>query len=330
MPARVVECNLCPKHCKIGIGQSGDCRIRINIDGKLRAVTFGYPVAVHEDPVEKKPFYHYFPGKKILSLATVGCNMHCKNCQNWEISQANPEDVEAYHLPPADLVSVALRRNIPLIAYTYTEPLVYYEYTYECAELAKAKGLRSAIVTAGYCNDAPARALFKVIDAMTLDIKAFDESFYREVCGGGLKPVLNTLVIAKEEGVWVEVSNLVIPNMSDNMTKIRDLVRWVRENLGKDTPLHFLRFHPQHLLRNLPPTPVSTLERAWEVAKEEGMDYVYLGNVPGHETEDTKCPHCQKGIIIRDGYYLRELFVSDDGTCKFCGGKISGRFGSPR
>lgn len=326
----IVQCTLCPKGCRIGPGQSGDCRIRINVDGKLLAVTFGYPVAIHDDPVEKKPFFHYYPGSRILSVATVGCNMHCKNCQNWQISQANPEDVEAVRLEPKRLVDLALQEGIPLIAYTYTEPIVFYEYTYETAAIAKENGIRSAIVSAGYANEAPMRALFKVVDAATIDVKAFDEQFYREICDGGLRPVLNTLLIAKEEGAWLEVSNLVIPGLSDDLGKIRELVRWIKKNLGPDTPLHFLRFVPHHKLRNLPPTPVSTLEAAWKLALDEGMHYVYIGNVPGHEAENTRCPSCKKVVIERVGYRLGRVSVTERGECAFCGGVIAGRFGSPR
>lgn len=328
---KTVQCQLCPKQCRIEPGQAGDCRIRINLDGTLRAVTYGFPVAVHIDPVEKKPFFHYYPGERILSVATVGCNMHCKNCQNWQISQANPEDEEAYALPPQRLVGLAVQENVPLIAYTYTEPIVYYEYTYESALLGKRKGLRSSIVSAGYANEEPMRALFKVVEAATIDVKCFDERFYREVCDGGLRPVLNTLLVAREEGAWLEVSNLVIPGMSDDKEKIRALAKWVAQNLGVDTPLHFLRFVPHYLLKNLPPTPVTTLEMARNLALDLGLKYVYIGNVPGHEAENTFCPGCGKIVIPRVGYRVDRsaFYVSEDGKCKFCGQKIAGRFGRP-
>jgi len=329
MSARVVECQLCPKQCRMAEGQAGDCRVRANVDGKLRALTFGFPVAVHVDPIEKKPFFHYYPGARILSLATVGCNLHCRNCQNWEISQANPEDAEAHALPPADVVDLAVREGVPLVGYTYTEPLAWYEYTLETAVLAKQRGLRSAIVTAGYVNDGPARALFKVVDAATVDVKAFDDAFYRDVCGGGLRPVLNTLVAAREGGAWLEVSNLVIPGMSDDLGKIRQFARWIRQNLGEDTPLHFLRFHPQYRLENLPPTPVETLDSAWKIALDEGIRHVYLGNVPGHETEVTRCSSCGRPVIERSGYKLLGVHVTADGRCEHCGATVPGRFGRP-
>ena len=326
MGARTVQCRLCPKGCRIPDGHAGDCRIRMNIRGTLRAVTYGLPVAVHVDPVEKKPFYHYHPGARILSIATVGCNLHCRNCQNWEISQANPEDAEAYQLPPDRLVQLAQQEGIPLLAATYTEPLVFFEYTCDSAAEARRRGILTAIVTAGYVNEAPARELFRVVDAATVDIKAYDDQFYRENCGGGLKPVLEFLRIAREEGAWLEVSNLVIPGLTDDMAKIRLLVRWVRDNLGADTPFHFLRFHPQYRLQNLPPTPVATLDAAWTLAREEGLKYVYVGNVPGHESENTLCPTCGAVVIARSGYRVREVRVTSDGHCMACGGAIAGRF----
>jgi pyruvate formate lyase activating enzyme len=329
MAPRTVECLLCPKQCRIPPGKSGDCRIRINLDGTLRAVTFGFPVAVHDDPVEKKPFFHWFPGQRILSLATVGCNLHCQNCQNWQISQANPEETEAYALPPARVVDLARERGTPLVAYTYTEPIVYYEYAYETAALARDRGLRSAIVSAGYGNREPMRALFRVVEAATIDVKCFDETFYREICDGGLRPVLDTLETAREAGAWLEVSNLVIPGMSDDRGKVRQLVRWVRDHLGADTPLHFLRFAPQHRLRNLPPTPVRTLEDCLDLARDEGMRYVYLGNVPGHPSESTRCPSCGTVVIARAGYRVTDIRVTPEGTCPDCKTPIAGVFGRP-
>ncbi|HOI10803.1 MAG TPA: radical SAM protein, partial [Myxococcota bacterium] len=202
MAPRTVECRLCPKQCRIAEGEAGDCRIRMNLGGVLRAVTYGMAVAVHVDPVEKKPFYHYHPGARILSIATVGCNMHCQGCQNWQISQANPEDVEAVALPPEEVVALAVREGIPLIACTYTEPFAYFEYTLDVATAARERGIPTAIVTAGYANEAPARALFAVVDAATVDVKAFDDAYYRQWCGGGLRPVLGTLVAAREAGIW--------------------------------------------------------------------------------------------------------------------------------
>ncbi|HNT86362.1 MAG TPA: AmmeMemoRadiSam system radical SAM enzyme [Candidatus Hydrogenedentes bacterium] len=211
-----VQCDLCPKQCVIAPGQSGECRVRVNVDDRLVAVTYGYPCAVHVDPIEKKPLYHFLPGTPIFSIATAGCNLHCKNCQNWEISQANPEDTRAYHLPPADLLRAAREYECVSIAYTYTDPNVYYEYTLDSCVLAHEAGLKNVLVTAGYINPEPMDRLYRHVDAANIDLKGMTEEFYRDVCGATLAPVLDTLVRAKALGVWVEVTNLVIPTLNDS------------------------------------------------------------------------------------------------------------------
>ena len=320
-----VRCELCPKECVIAPGESGECRIRVNIDGVLRAVTYGYAVTAHVDPIEKKPFFHYHPGSPILSFATVGCNLHCKGCQNWEISQANPEDTDAYYAPPERLVKIARVKGIPFIAATYTEPLVFYEYTYDTAVIGRKYGIKTVIVSAGYANPEPLRKLYRVVDAATIDIKAFDEKFYKEICDGGLAPVLNGLVIAKEEGAWLELSNLVVPGLNDTDRHFKDLSDWIVKNLGKNTPLHFLRFYPQYKMKNIPPTPVPTLERARNIAMAAGLHYVYIGNVVGHPAESTYCPNCHRVVIKRVGYHLLENHIRN-GKCEFCGYPIAGRF----
>ncbi len=322
----VVECTLCPKQCRIPEGRSGDCRVRVNLDGRLRASTYGTVVAAHVDPIEKKPFFHFHPGATALSVATAGCNLHCDGCQNWEISQANPEEVESHPLPPGELARLATREGTPFVAFTYTDPIVYYEYAYDSAVACASRGIGSVLVTAGYANDAPIRALFRVVKAATIDVKAFDDAFYRAHCGGGLKPVLNTLVAAREEGIWLEVSNLVIPGMTDDPAKIGELCRWMRTNLGEDVPLHFLRFTPHYRLQNLPSTPVVTMDTAWQIAKDAGMRYVYVGNVPGHPSESTTCAGCGTLLIERAGYRLQSVRMKD-GRCPSCGAVIPGVFG---
>jgi pyruvate formate lyase activating enzyme len=319
----VVECTLCPKQCRVPEGRAGDCRVRVNLDGRLRASTYGAVVAVHVDPVEKKPFFHFHPGKPILSVATAGCNLHCDACQNWEISQANPEEAEARSLSPEALADLAAREGTPFVAFTYTEPIVYYEYAYDAAVACRERGIGSALVTAGYANDAPMRELLKVVRAATVDVKSFEESFYRERCGGGLKPVLNTLVATREEGAWLEVSTLVIPGLTDGEAPFREMCRWMRRNLGDDTPFHLLRFQPHHRLQNLPPTPVATLQRLWDAAREEGLRYVYLGNVPGHDSESTRCAACGAVVVERTGYRLGAVRLQA-GRCPACGATVPG------
>jgi len=309
--------------CIIEQGQSGDCRVRINIDGVLRTVVYGYLCSTNIDPIEKKPLFHFLPGTPIFSVATVGCNLHCRNCQNWEISQANPEDSEAIFCPPAKLVELTKKSSCSSLAYTYTEPIIYYEYTYDTSKLAREAGIRNVLVTAGYINEEPWRRLLKYVDAVTLDLKGITEEFYRDVCSATLKPVQNTLVVAKSCGVEVEVSNLVIPTLNDKPEQIRELVQWVRANLGRETPLHFLGFIPRFKMRNLPPTSLETLESARGIAMEEGMDFVYIGNVASKEGQNTYCPGCKRLLIERSWHAILQNRLKD-GCCPDCGKEIYG------
>ncbi len=318
-----VQCELCPKGCVIAPGQSGECRIRVNADGALRAVTYGHPCSVHVDPVEKKPLFHFLPGTRILSLATVGCNLHCRNCQNWEISQENPENAPAYRLPPEEIPALARRHECLSVAYTYTEPLVYYEYTLDGCAAGRRAGLRNALVTAGYANREPLERLCRVVDAANIDLKAFSETFYRDVCGATLQPVLNALVLTKSMGVLVEVTNLVIPTLNDGEDQIRPLCRWIARNLGRETPLHFSRFSPRYRMKNLPPTPAATLERAREIAREEELRFVYIGNLLSPGGEDTFCPGCGKPLVERRGYQVLANRIRE-GRCPGCGAKVYG------
>ncbi len=320
-----VQCDLCPKVCVIGPGERGDCRIRVNLDGELRAVAFGLPSAVHIDPIEKKPLNHFRPSKRILSLATTGCNLHCRNCQNWSLSQTDPEEADNHSLPPDKIVSLAKRRNVPMVAFTYSEPLAFYEYTLEGSEAARAAGLDTVLVSAGYANPGPLRRLYKVISAANIDLKAFSDEFYREVCGGTLKPVLDALVIAKEENVWLEVTNLIIPTLNDDPAMMREMAGWMVANLGADTPLHLSRFTPRYKLENLPPTPEETLRRMGEVAREQGLHYVYLGNILDAAGQSTHCPHCNELLVERRGYIIgRQVLGETGGTCPVCEAEIAG------
>ncbi len=318
-----VQCELCPKMCVIAPGQSGECRVRINIDGILRTVVYGYPCAIHIDPIEKKPLFHFLPGTGILSIATAGCNLHCRNCQNWEISQANPEDTQAMFAPPQRLVQLAQQYNCPSIAYTYTEPIVYYEYTLDTAKLAEENGLRSVLVTAGYINPEPWKNLLQYTDAANIDLKGVTEQFYRDVCSGTLKPVQQALLLAAAGGIELEVTNLVIPTLNDKPEQIRRLAGWLKANLGGDIPLHFSGFYPQYKMRNLPPTSLQTLETARQIAMSEGLNYVYIGNVRSKEGENTYCPACKKLLIERTGYTIIRNRLKD-GRCPDCGKEIYG------
>jgi pyruvate formate lyase activating enzyme len=277
--------------------------------------------------VEKKPLFHFLPGTGILSIATVGCNLHCKNCQNWEISQANPEEVPqnraATELPPERISELARRTGCRSVAYTYTEPMVFYEYTLDSCRRARAAGLRNALVTAGYINEPPLRELCQHVDAANIDLKALSEEFYRDICRATLKPVLNALTIAKSLGVLVEVTNLVIPTLNDSDKQLRDLCRWVAQNLGRETPLHFSRFHPQYQMRNLPPTPAATLDRAKQIARSEGLYYVYIGNIIRPDAEDTYCHGCGKRLVERQRYTILKNNI-EAGKCPDCKTEVYG------
>ena len=318
-----IQCQLCPKLCVIEPGQIGECRVRINIDGVLRTVVYGYPCSIHIDPIEKKPLFHFLPSTNILSLATVGCNLHCQNCQNWEISQANPEDSRAVFCPPEKLVQLTGQYHCPSLAYTYTDPIVYYEYTYDTAKLAKQANISNVLVTAGYINEEPWKKLLQYVDAANIDLKAMSDDFYRQVCSATLKPVQKSLVLARASGILVEVTNLIIPTLNDKPEQISELVRWVKANLGGDTPMHFSRFFPRYKMRNLPPTSLKTLDLAREIAMSEGLNFVYIGNISSKEGQNTYCPGCKALLIERSGYTILQNRLKA-GCCPDCYKEIYG------
>jgi pyruvate formate lyase activating enzyme len=318
-----VQCLNCPHHCILSPGQRGICRVRENIKGKLFSLVYGNPCAVHIDPIEKKPLFHFLPQSFALSIATAGCNFRCKNCQNWSISQKAPEETENYFLPPYEAVRIAERENVPVIAYTYSEPSIFYEYMLDTAKIAKGNGIKNVWVTNGFLSPEPLLELCKYIDAANVDIKWFTEELYREISGGSLDPVLSTCKTLIKNKVHLEITNLVIPTLNDDKEMIRELVIWIKENIGTDTPLHFSRFFPMYKLQHLPPTPVRTLETAREIALNEGLHYVYIGNYPSGEWEYTNCPECKKLLIRRKGSMVLENNIVK-GRCKFCKHEIYG------
>ncbi|MDP2653266.1 MAG: AmmeMemoRadiSam system radical SAM enzyme [Candidatus Omnitrophota bacterium] len=323
MTSPIVECTLCPRRCRLRNGERGDCRVRLNLDGKLYSLVFGNPCSVHVDPVEKKPMYHVLPASSSFSLATAGCNLHCKYCQNWEISQVPPEETENYNLTPEQIVQAALNERCRSIAYTYSDPVVFYEYTLATSRLAKEKGLINIFRTAAYIEPEPLEELCAYVQTASVDLKGITEEFYKKICAGTLAPVLKALKIMKKNGVWIEITNLVVPTWNDSAEDIRGLSRWVLDNLGPDTPIHFSRFWPMHQLQNLPPTPVRTLAAAYDIAKKEGLRYVYIGNVPEHIGNNTVCPTDGKTLIRRVGYSILENHIVN-GACEYCGTKIPG------
>ncbi|MCM8819145.1 MAG: AmmeMemoRadiSam system radical SAM enzyme [Candidatus Omnitrophica bacterium] len=320
---KFVQCFLCPKTCVIGPGKYGFCRARKNIDGTLYSMGYSNPCSVAIDPVEKKPFFHFLPGTNTFSIASSGCSLRCKFCQNWEISQYSPEETRNYHLPPEKVVEYAIKYNCPSIAYTYSEPVNFYEYMIDTAKIAKEKGIKNIVHTAGFINPEPLEQICKYLDAVNVDLKGFNKNFYRNVCEGELDVVLNTLKILKKNRIWIEITNLIIPGYNDKPEEIKKMCIWIKENLGESVPLHFSRFHPMYLMKHIPSTPVNTLEMAVRIAKEVGLKYVYIGNVPGSEYENTYCPSCGKLLVKRIGFSVLENNIIN-GKCKFCGAKIEG------
>ena len=321
--AGIVKCLLCAQGCVIKVGGRGRCRARMNVNGELKSLVYGRPMTVHIDPIEKKPFYHFLPGASAFSLATSGCPLRCKFCQNWEISQASPEDYQVPLTPPPLIVHASRAREASVIAFTYNEPTVFVEYMTDIAREAKKQGLRSVLISCGIMNEAPLAELCETLDAIKIDLKGYDETFYRDVCGAELQPILRSIKQIARSRAHLEIVNLVVPTLNDSEKMLRGLVDWVVGEIGPDVPVHFTRFHPDYQLLNLPPTPVATLERSREMAMGRGMHYAYVGNVPDHPGNHTYCPSCGKAVIKRTGFFIAEMNVKK-GLCAFCRAKISG------
>lgn len=318
-----VKCGLCTNQCVMSNGQRGFCRVREPQDGKLYTMVYELICASHSDPVEKKPLFHFLPSSKAYSIGTAGCNSRCKYCQNWAISQSTPEETANEPLSCANLVGRAVMSGAKSIAYTYNEPVIFFEYMLEASKLARINSIRNIMVTGAKIMPEPLREISKYLDAAHVDLKGFDDKYLAEVCAQRLEDTLQTLKILKEEGVWVEMVNLIVPTLNDNFDDIKRMCEWIARNMGPDAPLHFSRFSPQYKLRSLYPTPVETLRKAREIAMGEGLNYVYVGNIPEAAMEDTVCPHCKKTVIKRTGYLVTENNLSD-GSCRFCSGKIAG------
>ncbi|MBU1061637.1 MAG: AmmeMemoRadiSam system radical SAM enzyme [Candidatus Omnitrophica bacterium] len=320
-----VKCLLCPRECELNNGDRGDCRARMNIGGRLQTLVYGKPCAVHVDPIEKKPLFHYLPGTGSFSIATAGCNLHCMYCQNWEISQGEPENTRNIDLAPEDVIRQAINTNCKTIAYTYSEPVIFFEYAANTARLAHKNGIFNVWVTALYINPEPLKEAVTFVDAANIDLKGITDKFYQTMSRATLKPVLDAIKIMKESGVWIELTNLVVPTYNDTAEDFTALCDWVVENLGNEVPMHFSRFWPMFKLKNLPPTPVEVMTRARQIAMSKGIHYAYVGNVPGHEGNNTYCPVCKNIVIARRGYMILDYNI-DGGKCTFCNHKIPGRW----
>ncbi len=323
LPENHVKCVLCPRECDVAEVERGYCGVRENQEGKYQTLVYGALCSANIDPIEKKPLFHYLPATTAFSVATVGCNIECKFCQNWQISQFRPEQVDSRHVPPQQLVSACKGRGCPTIAYTYSEPVIFYEYMHDSAKLAKEQGVGSVMISNGYIQEKPLRQLCEQLTGVKIDLKAFTEKFYADTCAGELKPVLDTLEILKDIGIWFEIVVLVVPTLNDSPDEIRDMSRWVMDHLGPDVPMHFTRFHPTYRIKNLPRTPVPTLERCREIALEAGVHYVYCGNVSMHPGENTYCHNCQHELIGRMGFRIRFNRITN-GKCPKCDTSIPG------
>ena len=321
--ARGIMCRICPNECVLKEGELSKCNNRKVHKSVLYTLAFGNPCSVNVDPVEKKPLYHFLPGSRAYSIATAGCNLVCLNCQNWTISQTSPDKTRNYDLMPEKVVEESIKNGCRSIAYTYSEPMTSYEYVLETATLARKAGVKNIIKSNGYINTEPLKKLCNVVDGANIDLKAFTESTYLKLTGGKLQPVLDTLKVYKDMGVWLEITNLIIPAWTDNLDDIRNMCKWLSNNGFKDTPLHLSRFYPMYKLEQLAPTPVEILNSASLIAAEEGLNYVYTGNVPGNEKSDTKCPSCNSILVIRQGFRIISNTIKD-GKCNKCGKIIGG------
>jgi pyruvate formate lyase activating enzyme len=320
---RGVRCGICPNDCTLKPGETSDCHNRVNHDGKLYSIAYGNPCAIHVDPIEKKPLLHFLPASQAFSIATAGCNFACLNCQNWEISQTSPKNTRNYDLMPPRVVEACVQNNCESIAYTYSEPTSFYEYVFDTSRLARARGIKNLYISNGFINPEPLKALAPYLDAANIDLKSFDNDIYLKLNAGELQPVLDTLKILKEYDVWLEITNLIVPSWTDNLEMIKKMCGWLVENGFENYPLHFSRFSPLYKLTQLPSTPLNTLMKARQIAVDAGLNYVYIGNVPGKGFENTFCPECKEMVIQRRGYSILSNKVVD-GKCKHCKTPISG------
>ncbi len=320
-----VRCHLCAHRCTLRPGQRGVCCVRENRDGTLNTLVYGLLISQAIDPIEKKPLFHFYPGSDAFSIATVGCSFRCAFCQNSEISQWPREGRPPVgrETPAAAVVQAARRAGCRSISYTYTEPTVFFEYAYDVSVLAREAGIANVFVTNGYMTKEMLDAYHPYLDAANVDLKSFRDSFYRELCGARLQPVLESLVYMKQQGVWVEVTTLVIPGHNDDPGELRELATWIVQHLGPETPWHVSRFHPTYKLTSAPPTPPATLRTAYDIGREAGLRYVYVGNLPSMRAEDTLCPGCGRTVIGRFGFRVTERHIKE-GACANCGTTIAG------
>jgi len=322
-----IQCDLCPRDCKLHEGQRGACFVRMRDGDQMVLTTYGRSSGFCIDPIEKKPLNHFYPGSSVLSFGTAGCNLACKFCQNWDISKSRDMDRLMDQASPEAVANAALAHNCKSVAFTYNDPIIFTEYAMEVADACHAHGIQTVAVTAGYVHDQPRRDFFAKMDAANVDLKAFTDDFYFKLTGSHLQPVLDTLVYLKHEtNVWFEITTLLIPGHNDSDTEISAMCRWIMQSLGSDVPLHFSAFHPDHKMPDTPATPPATLVRARNIALKEGLTYVYTGNVHNQEGDTTFCPGCRSPLIVRDWYRIEQYRLNEAAHCPDCGAAVAGRF----
>jgi pyruvate formate lyase activating enzyme len=322
-----IQCDLCPRDCKLHEGQRGACFVRKMEGGQMILTTYGRSSGFCVDPIEKKPLNHFYPGTSVLSFGTAGCNLACKFCQNWDISKSKDMDRLMDAASPEQIAKAARDMGCKSVAYTYNDPVIFAEYAMDTALACRALGLQNVAVTAGFMHKGPTVEFFADMDAVNVDLKAFTNDFYVKYCAGQLQPILDTLAyLVKETKVWVEITTLVIPTLNDSDEEIRKLANWIGKELGPDVPLHFSAFHPGWRMKDIPSTPPATLTHARKLALEAGLHYVYTGNVHNQDGDTTYCPKCHQPLIVRDWYEIPEYHLTDDGHCPHCGTAIAGRF----
>jgi len=327
LPDGRMQCDLCPRDCKLHEGQRGACFVRARRGEQMILTTYGRSSGFCIDPIEKKPLNQFYPGSSVLSFGTAGCNLACKFCQNWDISKSRDMDRLMDQASPEAIAAAALAHQCRSVAFTYNDPVIFAEYAMDVADACHAHGIKTVAVTAGYLHDAARRDFFAKIDAANVDLKAFTEDFYFKLTGSHLQPVLDTLVYLQHQTkVWLEITTLLIPGHNDSDQEITALCRWIRQQLGADVPLHFSAFHPDHKMLDVPATPAATLVRARNTAIAEGLHYVYTGNVHNIEGDTTFCPHCATPLIVRDWYLIKEYRLTAKGHCPDCGTAVAGHF----
>ncbi len=317
---KTIRCNLCPHHCLIKPGETGNCQVRKNVDGILYSLVYNNPISTSLDPIEKKPLFHFFPGSTTFSIATVGCNMHCKHCQNADISQATIDQYPSREMTPEKLVSEAKRSGAQSIAYTYTEPTIFYEYAFDIAKLAHNEGLKNVFVTNGYIEQKPLEDIAPFLDAANVDLKAMTDEFYHQICGAKLNPVLESIKRYYDLGIWLEITTLIIPDLNDGDQMLTNIAEFIAD-IDINIPWHVTGFYPTYRLKDRPPTSLSHLQKAVEIGKKAGLKYIYQGNRGAGE--DTFCPICHEVVIKRSGFSIAKNFIQN-GKCPFCQTEIAG------